>query len=143
MTDREFQTNLSGAKIFLSLSQEYGDSDFWVGYQRGIRRNYLGEKFGTPNEHSLWISLDGPDLPRKMRGLGYRAGFDGQNIQAAMKILAAHQYLSEIGYKGGSISSPRKTRAVRRNAKLGGRPPKKEQSPGPRPSGPFSSPLKK
>jgi len=33
------------------------------------------------------------------------------------------QFLSEIGRKGGSISSEKKTRAVRKNAKLGGRPP--------------------
>jgi hypothetical protein len=30
-----------------------------------------------------------------------------------------------LGRLGGSVSSPRKTAAVKRNAKLGGRPPKK------------------
>lgn len=32
------------------------------------------------------------------------------------------QYLSEIGKRGGSAKSPRKTKAARRNAKKGGWP---------------------
>jgi hypothetical protein len=35
---------------------------------------------------------------------------------------AVRQYLSKIGTKGGSVSSPAKARAVRKNGKRGGRP---------------------
>jgi len=36
---------------------------------------------------------------------------------------AVSEWLSEIGTKGGKITSPAKTAAVRENGKLGGRPP--------------------
>jgi len=35
-------------------------------------------------------------------------------------------HMAEVGARGGSATSPAKTRAVRRNAKLGGRPPKRK-----------------
>jgi len=78
MTEREFQTNMTAAKTFSELGE---DQDFWSGYIRGLRRNYHGEKFGTDEEHELWMAaINSSDESRKNRGLGYRAGFDGQNI---------------------------------------------------------------
>ncbi len=131
MNKSEFQTNMTGAESFRTLSPETAEQDFWTGYQRGLRRNYHGEKFGTADEHKLWLSLaDEPhDTSRKMRGLGYRAGFDGHNIQQAMKTLASRQYLSELGKRGGSSTSPAKSRASAENGKLGGRPRKKIDIP--------------
>ena len=37
---------------------------------------------------------------------------------------AIRQYLKQIGQRGGSVTSPEKARAARRNGKLGGRPRK-------------------
>jgi len=37
---------------------------------------------------------------------------------------AIHQYLKQIGRVGGSVTSPEKANAARRNGKLGGRPRK-------------------
>lgn len=126
MTERDFQTNARAADTFRRLSQEPEEQDFWAGYVRGLRRNYHGENFGTADEHSLWMSAAGcDDLSRKMRGLGYQTGFDGQNVQQAMKLIASRQYMSDIGKIGGSAKSEKKTAAVRLNAKKGGRPPKK------------------
>jgi hypothetical protein len=125
MTEKEFQTNMRAAKTFQGLSVVADESDFWTGYQRGLRRHYHGEKFGTPIEHSKWMSLIHDDIRREL-GLGYRMGFEGQNIQAAMKALTTREYLSEIGRRGGSVRSKRKTAAVRKNAKLGGRPLKED-----------------
>jgi len=125
MTEKEFQTNMRAAKTFQGLSSEYGESDFWSGYQRGLRRHYHGEKFGTPAEHQKWMSLVDDETRREL-GLGYQSGFDGQNIHVAMFSLAERQYLSKIGRKGGSVSSEKKTGAVRENAKLGGRPAKQD-----------------
>jgi hypothetical protein len=39
---------------------------------------------------------------------------------------AVHKWLSEIGTKGGKVSSPAKAAAVRKNGLLGGRPKKKK-----------------
>jgi len=121
-----FQSNMTAADTFRRLSSEPDEQDFWTGYQRGLRRNHHGEKFGTAPEHKLWLSLaDDVDQSRKMRGLGYRAGFEDQNIQQAMKTLAGFQYRSELGRLGGSSTSPKKSRSSAENGKLGGRPPKK------------------
>lgn len=125
MTKKEFQSNALAAKTFRELPPEQydGSSDFWIGYERGLRRHFYGDRFGTPQEHKIWLSFaDSPDLSYRMRTLGYQIGFDGKNIRDAMKTLGSRQYLSEIGRKGGSISSEKKTCAVRKNAKLGGRP---------------------
>ena len=35
---------------------------------------------------------------------------------------AVSEWLSKIGAKGGSVTSPAKTRAVRKNGRMGGRP---------------------
>ena len=126
MKQSEFQTNMTGSKTFGELSDS-ADSDFWSGYQRGLRRHYHGEKFGTTAEHKLWMSLHtDDDESRKMRGLGYRAGFEGQNIQQAMKTLAGFQYRSELGRRGGSSTSPKKARSSAENGRLGGRPRKSD-----------------
>ena len=56
-----------------------GDADYWQGYQRGLRKAYYGEKFGTAAEHALWCeALHSDDPQRKMRGLGYRHGLRGE-----------------------------------------------------------------
>ncbi len=89
MTEQQFQSSMRAAKTFQGLSDAPNDSDFWSGYQRGLRRLYHGEKFGTENEHLLWLSLvDSVDEASKAGGRGYRAGFEGQTIQQAMLTLA-------------------------------------------------------
>lgn len=61
------------AKIFAHRSN---GPDYWEGYQRGLRRAYYGEVFGTEEEHNLWLSLadDEVDETRRERGRGYRDG---------------------------------------------------------------------
>jgi hypothetical protein len=120
-----FQNNATAAESFRRLSQEPDEQEFWAGYVRGLRRNHHGEKFETEAEHSLWMSAaDSSDQSRKMRGLGYRAGFEGQNVQAAMKTLVGHQHMSELGKRGGSSTSVRKSQSSAENGRLGGRPRK-------------------
>lgn len=93
MTEREFKANMSAAKTFSELPTENPfHTDFWAGYQRGLRRNYHGENFGTEQEHELWLSgINSGDTSRKMRGIGYREGVSGQNIQQALKTLEAQE----------------------------------------------------
>ena len=74
MKQPAFEREMRQAKTMV----EIGDRpEFWAGYQRGLRRRYHGEKFGTEAEHKLWISLaqEKPDQPRHERGVGYRAGY--------------------------------------------------------------------
>ena len=51
-------------------------ADYWHGYQRGLRRGYHGELFGTDREHELWMRLadEGTDKAERERGRGYRDG---------------------------------------------------------------------
>jgi len=51
--------------------------DYSAGYQRGIRRLYHGDKFGTPEEHEKWQLLGMLGDPRVELGEGYRDGFAG------------------------------------------------------------------
>ena len=87
MDEHEFRYNMLGTKSLGEFS-ESPESDFWSSYQRGLRRLYHGENFGTLEEHILWMSLtDDRDESREMRGSGYRFGFAGHDIAAAIKML--------------------------------------------------------
>lgn len=85
MNEREFQTLARGAEA-LRRSADSPRSEYWAGYIRGLRRLYHGERFGTPEEHEIWLGL--ADTRRDpvgiARGLGYRAGFEGRDLAAAM-----------------------------------------------------------
>ena len=50
-------------------------SEYWSGFQRGVRRLYHGENFGTPAEHEQWLNCDTGDGIRAELQLGYRTGF--------------------------------------------------------------------
>ena len=60
--------------------------DWSVGYQRGLRRHYHGERFGTIEEHERWMSLGLHGDHRLELGDGYRAGFAGQEIPGFLTI---------------------------------------------------------
>ena len=73
MDRQEFEMQLGKAKVLQSVEVER--QDFWMGYARGLRRGYFGEKFGTDDEHTKWWGLaDDEDNSRQQRGEGYRAG---------------------------------------------------------------------
>ena len=69
MTEQEFQRLMRLAKL--------APGDYSAGYQRGLRRLYHGENFGTAAEHEKWLAL-GLDDPRADQGNGYRDGFAGK-----------------------------------------------------------------
>lgn len=50
--------------------------DYRHGYQRGLRRRFQGEMFGTLGDHEKWLQLahDGADEASRERGRGYRDG---------------------------------------------------------------------
>jgi hypothetical protein len=58
---------------------------------------------------------------------GRAAHFTDRTTNAMAKVpKSVHKWLSKIGAIGGSVSSPEKAIAVRKNGKLGGRPRKKK-----------------
>jgi hypothetical protein len=58
-----------------TMQQNSDNPEYWVGVQRGLRRGHHGEKFGTEEEHQLWLSAaDDADETRRQRGKGYRDG---------------------------------------------------------------------
>src|SRR5262245_64432511 len=67
---------LSLMKTARMQSYRGGETDYWHGYQRGLRRGYMGQLFGTDAEHQVWMRLaaDGEDKASRDRGRGYRDG---------------------------------------------------------------------
>ena len=74
MDRQTFTHEMVKAKTFINLSQ---DPDYWYGYQRGLRRQFYGDTFGSEEDHSQWLSLaNSDDDIRRKRGRGYHAGFN-------------------------------------------------------------------
>jgi len=75
MNRREFETRLSAAR-HLCPSAAYRR-----GYERGLRRLYHGQDFGTQEEHDKFLSLVGDvDPDRAETGRGYADGFAGRPV---------------------------------------------------------------
>lgn len=62
--------NESEFKNLMRRAQQDG-GDYASGYQRGLRRHYHGESFGSPEEHFKWSSLGLNGDHRDERGRGY------------------------------------------------------------------------
>lgn len=73
MNETRFLALMMKARKFSGLGEH---ADYWHGYQRGLKRGFQGELFGTDAEHTLWMRLadDGPDIASRERGRGYRDG---------------------------------------------------------------------
>jgi hypothetical protein len=75
MDEQTFQSELNRAKTMQGTVKDPIEADYWDGYQRGLRRLYLGERFGTARQHALWLALAADDNPSQAaRGRGYRDG---------------------------------------------------------------------
>ena len=81
MDESQFLSLMTMARRFSGLGDR---SDYWHGYQRGLRRGFLGALFGTEKDHALWMRLadDGPDKANRERGLGYRDGLSACRADA-------------------------------------------------------------
>ena len=92
---------LSLMKTARMQSYRGGEADYWHGYQRGLRRGYMGQLFGTDAEHKLWMRLadEGTDKPSRDRGRGYRDGLAAcgapEASPAANEASSAHQPWSD------------------------------------------------
>jgi hypothetical protein len=67
-----FETLMRHARV----QQSIGDRpDYWMGYQRGLRRAFQGESDGTDEENALLSTLaERPDHTHRERSEGYLAG---------------------------------------------------------------------
>jgi len=72
MEQKKFQSLLRMAKSFQEL--DHDRADFWRGCQRGLRRLFHGENFGTEEEHQKFLNCREGDYRRELQ-TGYRAGF--------------------------------------------------------------------
>lgn len=72
MNEKKFKSLIGMARAMQSA--DYDRADFWRGFQRGIRRLYHGENFGTSEEHEQWLCCANGEF-RKLLQTGYRAGF--------------------------------------------------------------------
>lgn len=70
MNEHEFKRLMSMAKLI--------PGDYSAGYQRGLRRHYHGDKFGTDAEHNLWLKMGIDGDHRTELGKGYRDGLAGR-----------------------------------------------------------------
>jgi hypothetical protein len=58
-----------------SSEPDSGDTPWWSGYMRGLRRATQGENSGTQAEHEFLIAAaDSADASRSAIGNGYKAG---------------------------------------------------------------------
>ena len=64
-------------KTFMLAAKTVG-GDYSRGYQRGLRRFYHGENFGTDSEHEKFMSLGLNGDHRAEMGDGYRTGAAGE-----------------------------------------------------------------
>lgn len=68
-----FKSEILKARTFRERGER---SDYWLGYERGLRRGFHGVRYGTEQDHEIWLSLaaDAGDRTRRERGQGYRNG---------------------------------------------------------------------
>lgn len=110
MNEREFKLNLTAAEAFQKMSDVPAENAFWGGYLRGIRRNYHGENFGTDETHYRHMGLcDAPDAEHQLRGVGYKAGFEGLNARQALELLTTQERAQYQCTRCGHTWIPRQT----------------------------------
>ena len=71
MDFEQFKREMTRAETLAKTDVE--KESYWRGYQRGLRRAYHGEKFGTPEEHRKYLdAVNSFDEGRRETGKGYR-----------------------------------------------------------------------
>jgi hypothetical protein len=71
----DFEPLLCSGGAMRSTEADTGDTPWWSGYMRGLRRATQGESFGTEAEHDFLIAAaDSADASRSAMGNGYKAG---------------------------------------------------------------------
>ena len=81
MDESRFLSLMMKARTFSGRGER---TDYWHGYQRGLRRGFQGELFGTEDEHNRWLHLadEGGDEASRESGRGYRDGLGACGVVA-------------------------------------------------------------
>jgi len=92
MDNTTFIRKMSNIRILKKAFTDHSSSNFLNDYQRGLRRLYHGDCFGSQEEHKLWLS----------RSTGYNAGFINADImircdQDAIKKITLYACMNEGG----------------------------------------------
>ena len=93
-----FKSEMLKARTF----REHGERpDYWLGYERGLRRGFHGARFGTEQDHEIWLSLAAGAGERtgRQRGQGYRDGL-------AATVPSAQYGLGAISRGSGRADTP-------------------------------------
>ena len=70
-----FQRELHFARIEERAAKEEGERNYWGGYQRGLRRGFYADKFGSDEGHARWAAYVNDANPVRWRlGEGYLDG---------------------------------------------------------------------
>lgn len=110
MDERTYQSAMRRARALSAGS----DAEYWMGYQRGLRRRYHGEAFGTPEEHALWMAMaEDADGVRAERGRGYRDGFEGRERWEDAERLRALLAAAGLSQRGAARELGISERAMR------------------------------
>jgi len=91
MDEKKFRSLMGMAK---SLQIDNDRSEYWIGFQRGVRRAYHGDNFGTDGEHEKYMNCRDGEYRFQLQ-TGYRTGFyhdqlkmrSGDDIQKLRKLL--------------------------------------------------------
>ena len=109
MDETRFLTLMKKARNFSHLG---GRPDYWHGYQRGLRRGFQGELFGTVDEHERWMRLadEGVDNAARERGRGYRDGLSACGVAAEGSPLAGSTRSrgSDLGSQANRVNPSRR-----------------------------------
>ena len=104
MSEQKFKSLMMRAQALYQSDRP----DYYAGYQRGLRRAYHGDNFGTEQEHELWLLLvDSPYADRHERGLGYvdgLAAIDGDDRPGIPSAGAVHAYLQSNSITGAQAA---------------------------------------
>lgn len=68
-------------RYLMDRARHTTSDEYYQGYQRGLRRRYHGDSFGTAEEHERWMRLAPEtriDDPRYLIGVGYIDGYAGK-----------------------------------------------------------------
>lgn len=78
--DEFFKEELEKTKYFMRCDEEH--AEYWRGYHKGLHRGN-DESFGNETEHQalMSISKDEPDMNRRMRAEGYKAGIEAMKTK--------------------------------------------------------------
>lgn len=107
METAKFKTMMLRADTLRGVAISPDDVEFWAGYMRGLRKLHHGDSFGTDQEHETWFTIpaDMPDLQRRARGEGYRAGFSGLDPVELFRAMNEAMSSKELAEAAGVTSS--------------------------------------